>query len=96
MLIHSIGEGFAVDVFFILAGLNLPTGVTVSTTLNISIDGQHETSFSYDPSISKDTDYQYNSSIFSASNLKDGQHTIVLSASHQVESLLLFDSLQYT
>ena len=87
-------KGYAVEVFFILAGNNLPSGVIVDSTLAIAIDDEVVATFYHDAS--NFSNYQYNQSIYSNSSMTNTNHTISVRTSGEVQSLILFDYLTYT
>ena len=82
------------DVFFILAGNNLPSNVIVNTTLSILIDDEVVGSFFHNAS--QFSNYQYNQSVYSNSSMVNTNHTISVVTSGGDQSLLLFDYLKYT
>ncbi|KAI0673888.1 hypothetical protein C8Q78DRAFT_1019675 [Trametes maxima] len=91
-------NGTSVRVFNILPGA-LPSppvqGVTSHVDLAFELDGHpaEPPLFTYDPD--GDT-FQYRAAVFSSGPLVNTEHTLVVSATTGVESVILFDYIEYT
>ena len=80
--------------FFILANSNLGAGIAARTLMTLSIDGELVQNFTHNPSSA--TDYTYNSSVFTNTSLVNTNHTVLISTTGTLNSLVLFDYLVYT
>ncbi|KAH9858313.1 hypothetical protein C2E23DRAFT_880942 [Lenzites betulinus] len=88
--------GIAVEVFNILSGpvTSDNSAVTAHVDLTFTLDEGAPTGFVYDPS--EGSTFQYNVQVFSATNLANTSHTLVIQAREGVSSVILFDYIKYT
>ncbi|KAI0346982.1 hypothetical protein BDW22DRAFT_1425073 [Trametopsis cervina] len=81
--------GTAVYLFNILQNATL-------TDVNVTIDGQFTSRFTDSPHLPDSDTFAYNVPVFSADTLPFGEHTVAMSASGPVWTLVLFDYAIYT
>lgn len=86
--------GTAIYVYFILDNYVEPSLTTTSTYINITLNGQPAEPFTHRPN--NTAGFIYNALVYSAENLGGEQNSVVLSASGEPPSLLLFDYAIYT
>ncbi|KAI0830827.1 hypothetical protein BC628DRAFT_1355776 [Trametes gibbosa] len=85
--------GVEVKIFNILSG-PVSSAPTTHVDLTFELDGETQTPFVYDPP--DGSTFQYNALVFSAVNLDNKTHSLVIQGKTGVLSVILFDYIVYT
>lgn len=92
LAVQTLHQGTAVYAYCILDNNNT---YTTFTNLTFSLDGEQVGSFSHGPDGSGS--YVYNALVYTNTSVPNGNHTFVIhSPRGSVDSLVLFDYVQYT
>ncbi|KAF9014185.1 hypothetical protein BDQ17DRAFT_1230622 [Cyathus striatus] len=89
-------EGIAIYVFFILPNTQANPQVTANTAVNFTIDGQIVGNFTHEPD-SSTTDFIFDQMVFNKTDLPQGTHQLIISASGiNISTFTNFDYAMYT